>query len=85
MLSVDGRALRFASLSFPQVDASVLSIAHGDFERGLIQGFQETARVGLEAHQQEARACSSSVFSACFVEPTMFLLCDLYVPFVFLP
>ncbi|CAM9898577.1 unnamed protein product, partial [Scytosiphon promiscuus] len=37
------------------VDASVLSIAHGDFERGLIQGFQETARVGLEAHQQELK------------------------------
>ena len=37
-----------------EVDASVLSIAHGDFERGL-KGFQETAIVGLRAHQQEAR------------------------------
>lgn len=33
-----------------EVDASVLTIAHGDFERGL-KGFQETARVGLKAHQ----------------------------------
>lgn len=33
-----------------EVDASVLSIAHGDFERGL-KGLQETARVGLQAHQ----------------------------------
>lgn len=40
--------------SFVQVDASVLSIAHGDFERGLMEGFQETARVGLQAHQQQA-------------------------------
>lgn len=32
------------------VDASVLSIAHGDFERGL-KGFTENARVGLKAHQ----------------------------------
>ncbi|CAB1111954.1 unnamed protein product [Ectocarpus sp. CCAP 1310/34] len=38
-----------------EVDASVLSIAHGDFERGLIQGFQESARVGLQAHQQEVK------------------------------
>ncbi|CAM9344849.1 unnamed protein product [Pylaiella littoralis] len=38
-----------------EVDASVLSIAHGDFERGLIEGFQETARVGLQAHQQEVK------------------------------
>lgn len=34
------------------VDASVLTIAHGEFERGL-RGFQETARVGLQAHQQK--------------------------------
>lgn len=34
------------------VDASVLTIAHGEFERGL-KGFQETARVGLQAHQQK--------------------------------
>eukprot|EP00904_Undaria_pinnatifida_P003584 jgi/Undpi1/13226/HiC_scaffold_8.g02888.m1 len=37
-----------------EVDASVLTIAHGDFERGL-KGFQETAIVGLRAHQQEVR------------------------------
>lgn len=48
----------------PQVDASVLSIAHGDFERGLIQGFQETARVGLQAHQQEASHLSCG--EGCF-------------------
>eukprot|EP00752_Nemacystus_decipiens_P013443 g11906.t1 len=38
-----------------EVDASVLSIAHGDFERGLMEGFQETARVGLQAHQLEVK------------------------------
>ena len=49
-----------------EVDASVLSIAHGDFERGL-KGFQETAIVGLRAHQQEARVLSYTCYTLVYI------------------
>lgn len=48
-----------------EVDASVLSIAHGEFERGL-KGFQETAREGLQAHQLKVSYCQNSEEVALF-------------------